>query len=410
MGCSDREVVMRERGFTLLEALVALAILALVMIGFLSLFTTSERISRAQSATADVQETLRYVLAEMIRNGRMGGAGGVPAVAQQTITPPTYVPGGVVVQDNVASGMSIGGIDVVPSTDILELRGAFTSPIYDIGSGIGGAYSYDSTSNTGQVTVPANSVTGDAQDTSALVNHFADPRAAPVPAFIVTVQRANLALDDGHQRLLTNYGAALLTGSEGGGTFDFTTTAVSGEAAAFLALNPGGVYPSGLANVVNLSIVDVLRYFVGLDPNTGVPTLYVNDRVADTIQPVASDIVDLQVALGCDRDLTGVIPYVGATAGDDYWLFDNRSGSPETYADLAKPSDAVPMIAYLRQVRITLVARVPTPDSSWVQPPIANEDGRNILADAPYLGAAAKNYRYRSLTDLIKLRSLGPIL
>jgi prepilin-type N-terminal cleavage/methylation domain-containing protein len=390
-----------SRGFTLIEVLVALAIMALVIVGFLSLLDTSARISKVQSALADTQESLRYTMAYMVRFARMAGTGGMPAV-----TPTSFTPGAVAVQDNVSAGTKIGGLDVLPQTDVLELRGSFFGPMLDVAPALGGSYNY--TGPTGTVTVPGTSFLDEPQDTSSLSAAISDEKVVPV--LFASIQRNLLGVDDGRSRVVPAYGTALLSADSGGGTFVFTTTGGT-DTAAFLALNPGGAYPAGMTDVLRMAVIKDLRFFVANDPGTGVPTLYLNDAFTGSTQPLASDVVDLQVALGCDRDGNGVLTENRATSGGDEWLFNNDRGTTaETYADKFSATDTVPLAAYLAEMRLTLVSRAPAPESDFVQRPIDNEDGRDILADPAYLGVPVQHYRYRSLTERIKLRSIGVIL
>jgi type II secretory pathway pseudopilin PulG len=402
---------MRERGFSLIEALVATAVVAVVMIGLLSLLDSSTRISKAQTATSESQESLRYALAHVVRGARMVGSGGLPPA-----TPGLNLPGAVEVRDNVAADSLIfGGRTVLANTDVLEMRGAFTGDLLDLASA-GGSYSYDG-SGAGTLTIAAATVSGESQaDAIARLGaYFEGHPEARLPAVIVAAQRNDMALDGGRARAMANYGTVLITAVDGTtGAVSFVTAGSGDAETDFLSLSPGGAFPTGLANPVRVAVVDSLAFFIALDDD-GVPTLYRHDRVTNQVSPLVSDVVDLQVAMGCDRDGDGVI--VDSQATPDEWLF-NVNG--ETLGDKYNGSDASILLAYLTQLRITLVARIPAPERGWDQRYTGGSDlpaqayrfenGRDLTADPAYQGIAASGYRYRALTERVKLRSLGPIM
>lgn len=397
---------MRQRGYSIVEALVALSILSVVMVGFLTMFDTSAKISKVQTAISGAQENLRYVQGYIVRYARMAGSGGIPVVNPAS----PYAPEAVIVTDNVAAGTTAPGpsagvtLDLVPGTDILEMWGTFTSPMFDVSAG---SYTFGAGPGAGTFTVPATSaITGQAQDVSGVVAAITAGEA--VPALLVSVQRNMLKLDNNRERILASYGAAVLTAASPGTQFSFAS---SGYSSTIEGFNPNGAYPAGLSDVLRVSIINGVRFFVAYEPATGVPTLYFRSLLAGVTQPVANDIVDLQVALGCDRNVDGQIQEDRSGPGLDEWLFNNQRGTgAEANTDKFLGTDLVPLVAYLTQMRVTVVARASAPDPGFIQPPIFNEDGRDILADAPYLGMQATSFRYRSLTEHVKLRGLGPIL
>ncbi len=398
--------MMRQRGFSLIEVLVATAILAMVTVGLLSLFDTSAKISKAQTATSEVQENVRYSVSHIVRVARMAGSGGLPAVALGTGAP---LLGAVDVDDDTTGAFNIAGLTPIVGTDLLELRGAFGGDIVDLG----GTFSYNGTldaGGTGTVTIAANTVGGQSQadKISRLDTYFADADADPIPVVIAAPLRQDLALADGRRRAQALYGTALLTGSSGGGVYTFSAVQGDEDYDGFLQLSAQGLFPPGMENPSRMTMLDVVRFFVAYDQD-GVPTLYRNEGISGANQPLVTDIVDLQVALGCDRNQDGVITE-SADGTADEWLF-NADG--EAITDLYAAGDTVPLVAYLTQMRLTVVSRIPAADPGWDQhslPPIFNENGRDLLADPAYQGMTANRYRYRALTERVKMRSLGPIV
>lgn len=411
---------MKRRGFTLIEVLVAMGLLTLIIVGFLSLFDTSVKVSKAQSATADVQESLRYVMANLVRMTRMAGAGGIPAVVPGVASARL---GAVNVRNNVGVGGNpnppLAGRTPIAGTDVLELRGAFTGEVYDIVLAAGGDYSY--TGPTGQVVIPANSITGEPQDTTPLELRVDSSVTPPLwaPVVIASLGTNTLALDNGRSRDFGQYGVGIVNAKDSATrTFTFTSLAAVTGQQDFLDLNPAGAYPAGFNrdDVVRVSVINDIVYFVALDDD-GVPTLYQHDIILDRNEPVVSDIIDLQVELGCDVNVNGTIETVAAAAQDDEWLF-NFVG--ESTADLSDPGNAGsrPLVFYLREVRLSLVGRIPAGDMKYRQPPNGtggrqNEfyfaDGRDLLADPNYRSVNVSNFRYRALAERVKLRSVGPI-
>ncbi|MCG8459482.1 MAG: prepilin-type N-terminal cleavage/methylation domain-containing protein, partial [Holophagales bacterium] len=134
-----------RRAFSLTEMLVVLLIVGILLGGLLTLFSRSTYIARTQSDLAVLQQSLRVAHGELSRYLRMAGSGGLP-ISWNTI--PTGVtidythvgsyPNGfaVRVENNVAEGTTIGGLPVVPGTDVLTVRGVFSTPVYYLGDGV----------------------------------------------------------------------------------------------------------------------------------------------------------------------------------------------------------------------------------------------------------------------------------
>ena len=396
------------RGYSLVEVLVTVAILALVMGGFLSLLDTSAKITKAQSAIADVQENVRYVMDRLVRSVRMVGAGGVPPTVEDATA--TLVAIAVVVEDNVsASHTPIGGRTPLSGTDILVLRGCFTNAIYDMDNS---DYTYDATTRAGAFKVRTVSLNGEPQDPSLLEDAVDNTTNPPKWAPLVFAAPADRPIDlgDGHQRSVSQFGVAIaesVTTVDGRPQFAFTTNPTGDDKIAFTNMNRLGVFQAPTnVRVSRVALLNELRYFVAKD-EAQIPTLYVQTPGGGASQPIAADIADLQIALGCDINDSGTIETSTSdppASGDDEWLFNAAS---ETLGALTP--GGTPMVAYLSMMRLTLVARVPVADPNYVQRAIFNENGRNLLNDT-YLGYSGRNYRYRSMSERIKMRSLGPIL
>jgi prepilin-type N-terminal cleavage/methylation domain-containing protein len=68
------------RGFSLLEMMIALAILALVFIGLLRVLDSSTRTSKTEAALAEVQENVRFSVHHIRHVAAMAGGGDLPLV------------------------------------------------------------------------------------------------------------------------------------------------------------------------------------------------------------------------------------------------------------------------------------------------------------------------------------------
>ncbi|MEO1368621.1 MAG: prepilin-type N-terminal cleavage/methylation domain-containing protein, partial [Acidobacteriota bacterium] len=144
----------QERGFSLVEMLVVMAMMGLLMAGLTVIFSRSSFLARAQTEQANMQQSLRVSQHEISRFLRMAGAGGMPITWTQSIPtdfkadamPVDYDTMGsfptngfaVAVQNNTAAGTTIpsgvaGGVTphwVIPGSDVLTVRGVFTTPVY----------------------------------------------------------------------------------------------------------------------------------------------------------------------------------------------------------------------------------------------------------------------------------------
>ena len=131
--------MMRSKGYTLIELLVAMGLGLFMLAGVMQIFNTSSQSVRLINASARVQEGGRIAMALLTRDIRMadywGCAPGPSTISNnldETDTPDynasihaLEMASGVVGEDNVSSSRAdIGGIDVVDGSDVLHLRGS----------------------------------------------------------------------------------------------------------------------------------------------------------------------------------------------------------------------------------------------------------------------------------------------
>jgi len=113
-----------DAGFTLIELLVSLAVTAVLILGVLATFDFSARMNKVQLNVADMQQSLRIAQNEVVRFSRMTGRGSLPTnIAVQ-------------VANNLPAGSKLVATDsateIEPLTDVLRLRGVFSSSLYQI--------------------------------------------------------------------------------------------------------------------------------------------------------------------------------------------------------------------------------------------------------------------------------------
>src|SRR5215471_11447638 len=110
----------RERGYTLVEAIVVAFLLALAMLGILAVFDASARINKSETEVADAQGAVRLGVYQMSSTIRMAGAGGL-YVTQAVLNhaDPDLAASGITVTnsvdpnsyDNVEFGTVVTGLD-----------------------------------------------------------------------------------------------------------------------------------------------------------------------------------------------------------------------------------------------------------------------------------------------------------
>ena len=123
----------RASGYSLIELIVSLSITIIVLLGLFQIFEKNTEVARIQTQVSDMQQSLRVAQNEMTRMIRMTGRGGLQAILNNLGT--RLLPA-VAIQDNVAADTYAvpgeAGSKVVEGTDVLSIRGVFTTPIYQI--------------------------------------------------------------------------------------------------------------------------------------------------------------------------------------------------------------------------------------------------------------------------------------
>ena len=315
-----------ERGFTLVETLVVVFLLAIMMLGLLAIFDASTRINKNEQEIADAQGSVRYGIYQMTRVIRMAGAGGLYVTQAVVMVPDpdlagVSAPGGD--YDNVVGGTvtNLAGTEVPvrPGTDMIEVRGVILSPMlgFDLTSGCG--------SCTGVAALTAQTSTH--SDSSARhVNHDLTRRpqfsaidshtagASPErPMFVVVAANDDLhagCSDPMPGGVIRNPQATYnvgritaptsLVASRTFGNVDFGNAVAREFATELPSEDPAGPEPP-ITNVRRAGILDDILYFID-DTDPHHPALAQGIRRGDRfdVVAIAEDVENMQVAYGVD--------------------------------------------------------------------------------------------------------------
>lgn len=400
-----------EAGFTLTELLVAGAVMALALLGILALFDLNRELARSQTLVADLQQSVRVAQNEMVHDVRMAGRGGLGrgllpeglAVAVRNNTPASGGDSYIAVGDNATD-------KIVAGTDVLTVRGVFSTPIYQLNPAVGGLVLDDALSPTqGRVTVQ-NPVpnSGIAQDLQPLFDAKAnDPLllVSPLGAFaVVAVTGVNRDSDD--QVTLS---------------FAIGTVGDSNLKGYYIGLTNG--FPAALRTVAHAGLMEEYRYYVREDyvvsgatsgdlaPKLARARFLPNSQTLHPDQPgedVADNVFDLQVALGVD---TANDERIDDTAsGADDWLFNSPDDLDSTGAlktpTLWNNAGSLPRLYY---VRLTTLARTDLRDRDYQAPLLTTVEDKDYTQSphSAFNSRTERMYRRRTLTTVVDLRNLS---
>lgn len=393
-----------EAGFTLLEAIVSVAIMIVILLGLLALLEFNSRVAKAQVNVSEMQQSLRAVQSDIVRQVRMAGRGGLPAVRPRNdvVVPPyagKLLPEGLAIEvdNDVEAGTILGDHQeaaVVPGTDVLTVRGVIAGSLYQVNAASDGTVP---DTGTGTVTVRDVSLAGVPQDLQPLREAI---DAGETDALLLVS-----ALADDIQAVVE------LTGGVDNTNHVILSYRLKDE---YKALSPNGGYPQELTTVSEVGLVEEYRYYVRdapdgprlsrarFDPGTNAP--WRGDNANLTVD-LADNILDLQVALGIDRNATDRIEDTGDAADD--WMFNHPEDSTDaTFWNSADPAARFP----LYYLRLTTVARSDRGDLKYVSPAIqAIEDHVYDEPEEPADGPERleRSYRRRFLRTVVDLRNVS---
>ncbi len=338
-------------GFSLVEMIVVVFLLALAMLGILAVFDASARINKSEQQVADAQGAVRYGIYQMTRAIRMAGAGGLFITQAVLNAPdPDLNAGGVITigsangYDNVtgASVRDLAGTDVQvrPGTDMIEIRGVINSPLlgFDPGTGCAGC--------TGAAALTVAPITGSAllgqhynndptyRPQFAAIDTYAAGATAANPMFVLVA-----ADDDIHggcsspspsdptpipKYPQTTYNVGVLSAPTTLAVAPFNTFgAVDFNASAakeFNNENPmlPGPSPQSITRVYRAGILDDFIYFIdNRDPQHPVLAQGTRRGLLFDILPLADDVEDMQIAYGIDANNDEEVGRTSATTPAD---------------------------------------------------------------------------------------------
>ena len=411
----------RQRGFTLIEVMVSLIVTVMVLLGVLALVDFSNKLSRVQGNISDMQQSLRVAQTDALRLIRMAGRGGMTLGT---------LPDGwaVAVRDNVASGSHIGDNstpEVVPGSDVLTVRGVFTSPLYQVNHSAPGTFSLVG-ATSGTVRIKNLTPTSIPQDLTALREAIQKGRREAL--ILVSPQDAGLwavvELNPGNSAV--NADEIIVGFNISGGT---NTTSYQKFSSA-----GAGIFPPTLTNVASVGILEEYRVYVrrafavtGDDKSDLTPKLARARVYPGTDSPwngdtenwqsdIADNIFDLQVALGLDTlakdpaaatctggtiasDEVNCGIYESADGENDDWMYNGeKNTNPVSFAK----SD-------LHYIRLTTLARADRRDKDYAAPTLVRvENNKYDTPDTSIFNSDKERmYRRRILRTVIDMRNLG---
>lgn len=376
------------RGFSLIEALLALTILSLVVVSFLGFLTEMNDVVRVQGDLSEALEDLRNCVALMVRQIRMAGAGGLPLAAPGPEG--GFRPLAIDVVDGVSEGQAMEssagggpwafdpGRTPVEGTDVLRVRGVMTTPTF----GLAAADFLD----RGRCAIQSVSPwTGLEQDLRMPGSTQGRPFlfALQVPFSIPVGQGLNR--DIGQWRVVEIREEAVI--EDVGGVDRMCVNFDDGPSAAYVSLNAGHALTVKPSEVYSGGFLDDYVFLVSKN-GFGGRSLYRlrvtrGDGGRVVAEEMVANVVDLQIALGCDLDSDGRV------AEEEWFLSRHRSAGPSGE-----------QMAALIQVRLSVTTRTQQPDRRWSREPESLENG-------PRMEGCGPGYRYRSMTVGVMPRMAG---
>jgi len=428
----------RRAGFTLIEALVSMAILVLILVGVLQLFDANSRLARTETHIADMQQSLRVGQYQLVRNVRMAGRGTLPMnqFPDPLVAPPYLgrdLPNGiaVAVDDNVAADTHIIPSDntsplVAEGTDVLTIRGVINGSLYQIDPAGSDFALTGAGPDAGTIVIHGKSPTGVPQNLPALKDLVDSGR----PEALLLVSPVS---DDLYSVVELDAGSSDTSGYDPGDLDNSTITLgfkINGgsHTTDYLTLSPKGRFPTDLKSVAFVGVLEEYRYYVrqesyATDLNVG-PVLRLSrahvypatdtpydDDAANLRDDIADNIRDLQVALGIESstDADQVVTESNPPDGNDEWLY-NSPDDDDSTANAAQWNGLPTQPNRLYYVRVTTLARTDRPDPQYVSPPIQNIEDHiynEPVKPATQSALNLRRFRRRVMTTKIDLRNLS---
>ncbi len=430
-----------QRGLTLVEALVALFVGTVALLGLYQLVDASNRITKQQTEVADVQQSARIGIAELsriIRQSRIGGlyyGNAVLPIANNGALIPNA--------DSVSySGLTMTDLQgknhtIRAGTDVIEARGVIFGDKYILNDG--SVTCNPNCSSPGAqitVTIPATAALGYQNFPNGGTPSIASKTK---PFYFVVLNGENQQVTvNGQTYLVPIYTAGRVNATTGNWftqdpaktTFTFNMS----QDANAEKLNATSTLPVSLAKSISGGAVDVVRFFVD---DTGDTHPSLAEAVWDPastqwdVQTLIEEVEDFQVAYGVDGitnptnpasydggidpmavDLTGINKdeWVGNVATEVESTLtisapDANHSGVDAFIDTAVPSGQLAVPA-LRSVWVSLVVKSTDPDLVFNGP---GARGIKILDSTAvsFSASTGRPYRRRPLSLAVSLRNNG---
>ena len=427
----------RAAGFSLIEMLVAMVVVAIFLLGILQVFDAGSQVARVETQLSDLQQSLRASHRHITRFVRMAGRGGLalslpgqpvwdgPAISVRN----SAGPGGGHPFRDIAYAYT-DSPKVVDDTDVLTVRGGFTTPVYQIDiTSLSSFTLFDEGVPTDNlaladegVAVISDLTNGIPQDLGPLRNALlaGEPEAlilvSPMDERIVGVVEFDPSRSsDGGNTFSVGFKIQNLTYPEYSNLYD------SGP-------GPDPVLPTGLGSAVYLGILEEYRYYVR-DPMTGSPPklslarlfpgteIAYKDDVSNLAIDLADNVLDMQVAMafdsnqgiawtdrngGGDIDEDDKVIYESPNGQNDDFLF-NTAQDDRTVAPWNGTTTPQPALYYLR---LNLLARSQLREVKHQAPLVAGWEDVLGSRIAEWNLLENRMYHRRFQQTIIELRNL----
>lgn len=417
----------RSAGFTLFEVMLTMLIVVMVLTGVLVMFDFSSEIARAQTHVANMQQSLRVVQYDMMRQVRMTARGPLPQTPTGVATADEHDVIAVAVRNNVppSSNIAVGDTDspeVVSGTDVLTIRGVFTNSLYQFNPTAGVYSVIGDPPASGTLIISDQTPTGIPQNLEPFREIIDREPFKPEALLVVS------PLDDAIYGVVKINNGSSYTLESGAVTqvsleFDISCGTYCNE---FNAISAGGSYPATMTTAAFAGILEEYRYYIReareipgddssrLSPRLSKARFYPGTEIAhledsSNLQAdVGDNILDLQVALGIDSAPTidDVIVENDPPDADDDWLFNSTD---DDSTDTAKWVGTAPDFADLFYVRINTLARTDRQDRG------TEADLLGVVEDKDYSVAPGLEYntgdqrafRRRWMQTVIDMRNVS---
>ena len=421
-----------QRGVTIIEALVALLVGSIALLGLYQLVDTSNKLTKQQSDIADAQQSVRIGLSQLSRLIRQSRIGGL-YYGNAVLPIANNIGGGTFMTD-----LSGAAHYIRKGTDVIEVRGVLSGDKYALDvNNVTCSGACDTTTQI-TVTIPATSGTG-----------FVNFPAGGSPSLAGKTRPFYFVVLDGSNQIVTVAGSSYLVPlytaglvSTSGSWYTLTTNTftfvMNPQDTGARKLNTTASLSSVLDKSVGGGAIDLVRFFVDEGPaNATGSALDTHSSLAEAtfdpssgnydIQTLVEEVEDFQVAYGVDGiDGTahdgGISPAKVDESGSnkDEWVGnvanEIESSLPisgtdpkhvDTFIDTSVAAGVSnPLLANpaLRSVWVSLVVKSTNPDLVYDGP---GARGMKILDSTAvsFSAATGRPYRRRPLSLAVSLRN-----